>query len=57
MKKQLKKAISLNKLTIARIQTNKMNQLNGGDCLPTTHCHEGEDGWSEWYCGHTVNIP
>lgn len=57
MKKQVKKAISLNKLTIARIQVNKLNHINGGDCIPTSHCHGDEDGWSDWYCGPTVDIP
>ena len=54
MKKQEKKSISLSKLTIARIQTNELNQINGGDCLPTTHCH---DGFSDFYCGPTVDLP
>ncbi|WP_299208808.1 class I lanthipeptide [uncultured Dokdonia sp.] len=57
MKKQLKKAISLNKLTIARIQVNKMNHIHGGDCIPTSHCHGGEDGFSDMSCGPTMDIP
>lgn len=57
MKKQIKKAINLNKLTIARIQTKQMDQINGGDCIPTSHCHGGEDGFSDMSCGHTIHIP
>ncbi|MHA7055674.1 hypothetical protein ACWGOQ_0000530 [Aquimarina sp. M1] len=37
MKKQTKKTIGLKKLTIARINTNGLRQIQGGDCLPTEH--------------------
>jgi natural product precursor len=57
MKRQVKNAISLNKLTIARIQTSEMNHIKGGDCIPTSHCYGDEDGFSDWYCGPTVDIP
>lgn len=53
MKKQVKKAISLKKLTIARIQTSELNQIRGGDCVPTTHCDEG---YSDWHCS-TYDLP
>lgn len=54
MKKQVKKVISLQKLTIARVQTGEMNHIKGGDCIPTSHCYE--DGYSDWYCP-TSEIP
>ncbi|MFC4635877.1 hypothetical protein ACFO3O_18345 [Dokdonia ponticola] len=57
MKRQLKNVIRLNKLTIARIQTKGMSQINGGDCIPTSHCRGGEDGFSDMSCGPTVDIP
>ncbi|GGG34358.1 hypothetical protein GCM10011344_38930 [Dokdonia pacifica] len=57
MKKQVKKVISLKKLTIARVQTGEMNHIKGGDCIPTSHCYEDEDLWTIVYCGYTVNIP
>lgn len=57
MKKHVKKVIGLNKLTIARVQVGEMNHINGGDCIPTSHCYDGEDLWTVVYCGNTVNIP
>lgn len=57
MKRQVKNVIRLNKLTIARIQTKGMSQINGGDCIPTSHCRGGEDGFSDMSCGPTVDIP
>jgi hypothetical protein len=58
MKKQVKKAISLNKLTIARIQTSEMHQINGGDCLPTEGptWYEHSNNLSDIHCP-TSDIP
>lgn len=55
MRKQVKNRLSLQKLTIARIQKDEMCQVNGGDCIPT------DPTWydhleSEVYC-HTKDIP
>ncbi len=57
MKKQVKNAISLKKLTIARIQENVMNQIQGGDCLPTEPTwYEHSNNLSDVYCT-TNDIP
>ncbi|MEP0265023.1 class I lanthipeptide [Dokdonia sp.] len=58
MKKQVKKGISLNKLTIARIQTSKMQIINGGDCIPTdgTNWYEHSDNVSDIHCP-TSDLP
>lgn len=52
MKKQEKKAISLQKLTIARIQINEMNHVKGGDCIPTdgTDWYKHSNNCSDLYC-------
>ncbi|WP_219006498.1 class I lanthipeptide [Aquimarina litoralis] len=47
MKKQLKKSISLKKLTVARINDDGMRKIQGGDCIPTQHCE------SDVYCDHS----
>ncbi|MGY3791904.1 class I lanthipeptide [uncultured Aquimarina sp.] len=39
MKKQLKKSVSLKKLTVARINDYGMTKIKGGDCLATDHCN------------------
>lgn len=58
MKKQVKKVISLNKLTIARIQTSKMQIINGGDCIPTdgTNWMQHSNNCSDLYCS-TNDLP
>ena len=54
MKNHKKKSLSLQKLTIARIQESEMYQLKGGDCIPTDpHMCFSE---SDCYC-HTKDIP
>lgn len=37
MKKQKNKKIELKKITITRINPQNLNQLKGGDCIPTEH--------------------
>lgn len=37
MKKQSGKKISLKKFTISRITPDAMQEVRGGDCLPTEH--------------------
>ncbi|WP_299768517.1 hypothetical protein [uncultured Dokdonia sp.] len=52
MKKQVKKGINLNKLTIARIETRGMDIINGGDCIPTdgTDWYKHSNNCSDLYC-------
>ncbi|MBQ4801215.1 class I lanthipeptide [Aquimarina sp. MMG015] len=50
MKKQLKKKVTLKKLTIARINNAGLRQIKGGDCLPTEHAD------SDVRCDHS-HIP
>lgn len=49
MKNLEKKTLSLQKLSIARIDRTAQIKINGGDCIPT------EEGWqehvnSDWVC-------
>lgn len=56
MKKQLKKSISLKKLTVARINDYGMRKIQGGDCLATEHCDQTNNCESDVYCDHS-HIP
>lgn len=49
MKNKQKDAITLKKLTIARINVDAMKKVKGGDCLPTEHVN------SYMVCESTLN--
>ena len=50
MKKREIKKIDLKKFSIAKIGTNAMEKLKGGDCIPTELAH------TDWVCP-TSQIP
>lgn len=54
MKNKSSKTISLKKFTIARIDSNTMNQVNGGSSIPTPVQDEmNQESWINCEDGHT----